>query len=192
MQKNKFLTVTLLLVLVLCIGILQLFKRQSQIESIKQRLELIEESGSPYAKLINQLPIYRDSIYSVYVTKILLEDKIVFLKKGSISKKQKESSFFVHLYPKDKSKLKEGTSHIPKNFKNNMTSFLYENEVYFVSKTKLPSIKISKLNLGQYGFRGDNSISWKIPELLTEEKIGKILKENKEDVQLFDLIGDSF
>lgn len=178
--------------LLVMLFVLQIQKRNKQIAIVQKRERALKATSSPFSKVLFQLPIYKDSVYRVYITKIDSATKLVFLKEGVLLEKQKESSFFVHIYPKDKEKLTGAINHIPNNFKNNVTSFIYENEEYFFSEINLPEIKISKLNLGQYGFRGDNSIDWKIPKLLTEKKIAKILDNNKEDVQLFELIGDSF
>lgn len=182
----------IIIVFTILVMLLQLNKRNTQKALVQKREIALKLSNNPFSKVLFQLPIYRDSVYRVYIIKIQSQIKIVFLRTETISEQQKESNFFVHIYPKDKNKLKDGINHIPNNFKNNATSFLYENKEYFVSETNLPEIKINKLNLGQFGFRGDNSISWHIPELLTEEKVGKILKENNEEIKLFELIGDSF
>lgn len=187
-QRWKWVVIALTVLVML----LQLNKRNTQKILAQKREIALKLTNNHLSKVLFQLPIYRDSVYKVFIIKFKSQNKIIFLKKGEISEKQKGSSFFVHIYPKDKKKLKNGLNHIPNNFKNNVTSFLYKNEEYFISETNLPEIKISKLNLGQFGFRGGNGINWKIPKLLTQKKIGKILKDNKEDVQLFELIGDSF
>lgn len=190
-SKKQLIRIVLPVILVL-LFFFQIKKRNSQIAIFEKRETALKLTNSPFSKVLFQLPIYRDSVYRIYITKINKINKLVFLAKGNVTEKQRESSFFVHIYPKNKKKLTEGINHIPYNFKNNVTSFLYNNEMYFVSQTNLPDLKISKLNLGQFGFRGDNNISWHVSDLLTEEKIGKILKENKEGIKLFELIGDSF
>lgn len=172
--------------------VLQIQKRNEQ-RTEKQKRELaLKATNNELSKVLFQLPIYRDTVYSVYLVNLRSKNKIVFLRKGNLSDKQRESSFFVHIYPKDKNILDKGASHIPNNFKNNVTSFFYNGEQYFVSETGLPQIKISKLNLGQFGFRGDNSVSWKTSELIKDIDMGRILKENKEEIPLFDLNGNSF
>ncbi len=190
--SKKNLKIIVLLILLVVLAIFQIQKRNAQKEGAAQREAALKATNTPFKKVLFQLPIYRDSIYKVYLVNILSDNKIVFLRKGEISEKQRESSFFVHIYPKDKNKLEKGSSHIPNNFKNNVTSFFYNNEEYFISETTLPEIKISKLNLGQFGFRGNNAVSWKISELLIEKDIGKVLKENREDMEIIELIEDSF
>jgi len=177
---------------ILALTVFQVNKRNEQITVRQERELALKATNNPLSKVLNQLPIFRDSIYSVYIIKDKDSNKIVFLKKGTITLKQKESNFFVHIYPKDKNALKMSINHIPNNFKNNVTKFIFRNEKYFVSQTNLPNIRISKLNLGQFGFRGDNNVSWKIPHLLIDKKIANILKQNKEDVQLFGTNEDSF
>lgn len=177
---------------VVTLTIFQLIKRNEQITVRQERELALKSTNNPLNKVLFQLPIYRDSIYSVYIIKDQDSSKIVFLKKRTITVKQKESNFFVHIYPKDKNALKNSLNHIPNNFKNNVTKFIFKNEKYFVSQTNLPNIRISKLNLGQFGFRGDNNVSWKIPDLLIDKKIAGILKQNKEEVQLFGTNEDSF
>jgi hypothetical protein len=190
--SKKQLIRIILPILLVGLLVLQIQKRNEQ-RAEKQKRELaLKATNNELSKVLFQLPIYRDTVYSVFLAHIRCSNKIIFLRKGNLSDKQKESRFFVHIYPKDKSILEKGASHIPNNFKNNVTSFFYEGEQYFVSDTSLPQIKISKLNLGQFGFRSDNSVSWKTNELLNDRDMGRILKENKEETELFDLNKDSF
>ena len=190
--SKKHLKIIVPLILLVLLGIFQIQKRNTQKEALAQRELALKAANNPFSKVLFQLPIYRDSVYKVYLVKMGSASKIVFLKKGAVSQKQEESSFFVHIYPKDESNLEKGMSHIPNNFKNNVTSFFYNSKAYFFSETTLPEIKISKLNLGQFGFRGDNSLSWKTTELITDKKMDRIVKENKEEIQLFKLSEDSF
>lgn len=179
----------------IAIGMLCFFqvqKRNAQRNLIQERQLALKAANHPLSKVVFQLPIYRDTVYRVYLVKETSKNKLVFLKKGCITDKQRESSFFVHIYPKDKKKLDEGINHIPNNFKNNVTSFVFNSENYYVSETDMPDLKISKLNLGQFGFRGDNSVSWQTSSLLDHEHMQRIVKENKEDVPLFSVNQVSF
>lgn len=191
LSKKQLIRVILPIFLVVLL-VLQIQKRNEQRTERQKRELALKATNNELSKVLFQLPIYRDTVYSVFLVHIRSNNKIVFLRKGNLSERQRESSFFVHIYPKDKNILEKGTSHIPNNFKNNVTSFFYNGEQYFVSETSLPQIKISKLNLGQFGFRGDNSVSWKTSELLKDIDMGRILKENKEEIPLFDLNGNSF
>lgn len=183
-------TIVLLLIAALCF--FQVQKRNIQKKILEEKHQALKATNHPLSKVLFQLPIYRDTVYKVYLVNTNAQNKLVFLRKGNLTNKQRESSFFVHIYPKNKKRLDNGINHIPNNFKNNVTSFVFNNENYFVSETSLPNIKISKLNLGQFGFRGDNSVSWKTSSLIEDEDMQRIVKENKEDVQLFSVDQVSF
>ncbi len=172
--------------------IFQLNKRNTQIKDREVQVQLLEQTNSPYAKLLNQLPIYRDSVYNIYIANIQGSNKIVFIKKDSLSDVQRRSKFFIHIYPRDHGILAAQADHVAFNFKNNIKVFRYKGVQYFVSDTELPPYIIEKLNAGQYGYKGNNDINWKISGLLLGEKIGKILKENNEYTPIFEFERETF
>lgn len=180
------------LTLATAIIILQANKRNKQQSSQESFEKKIGVSNSDYAKLITQRSIYRDSIYLIYVANIDGEQELIFIKKDSLTVVQRESKFFVHLYPKDSSLIKESIDHIALDFKNNPREFHVDGRKYYVSSRKLPDIEIKKLNLGQYGFRGDNAINWRINRLLVGSEIARTLRENNEDMDIFEYVPDSF
>lgn len=172
--------------------VFQIKKRNSQIEFRNQEQQVIINSSSEYAKLLKQRSIYRDSIYRIYITNINDSKELVFLKKDSLTNRERESKFFVHLYPKDAKDLLGSTNHNPINFESNFISFNFNEQVYHVAHTKLPTYEIEKLNLGQYSFRGDNSINYKIKKLILGTNVAKILKENKESINNFKYQEETF
>ena len=170
----------------------QLKKRNTRTASIDSEKHAVKKANSEYAKLILQRSIYYDSIYKIYIANINERKELVFIKKGRLSAMQNESKFFVHIYPLDTLDLVGKANHNPLNFKSNFTSFFYKEEEYHVARTILPDYKIEKLNLGQYAFRGDNTINYKTENLIYSEHIGKILKENGEDMPIFECVEDTF
>lgn len=143
-------------------------------------------ANSPYVKLLEQLPIYRDSSYYIYLANINSEPKIIFLKKDSISEKQRKSKFFLHIYPNDKTLLGENKfGNLAYEFNNNVKSFSFKENVYFVSSANLPNIKINKINAGQYGFKGNGNINWSINSLIEALSIKRTLEVNKEKMSQF-------
>ena len=172
--------------LLMTIIFFQIQKKNEYIKEKKEEKEAIEQANSEFVKLLGQRPIYRDSIYKIYIARFGEHNTIVFLRKDSISEVQKESRFFLHLYPRDKTLLGESESKSPSfDFKNNVSSFTFKQSKYFVSSTNLPDIMIGKINVGQYGFRGDSKITWQISSLLNAGSIEEILKINKEENNIF-------
>ncbi|MDT0554156.1 hypothetical protein [Urechidicola vernalis] len=161
-------------------------KRSAQ--SIKTEKESLikKEANSEYVYLLDKQPVYRDSIYNIYISEINSDTEIIFIKSDTLSEKQRKSKFFVHVYPADKNELDEGMNFIGLDFKNNSQQFIYNGRKYFVSSTTLPYINIDKINVGQYAFNGDSSINWRIKELLKRESVLKILDVNKENIFMFD------
>ncbi|MGY3795212.1 hypothetical protein [uncultured Aquimarina sp.] len=152
----------------------------------KREKEVVKPKLSPYVKLLEKTPIYNDSIYSIYITSINNKDKIYYVKKGELSEVQKNSKFFLHVYPVDKSLLKEKTSNLAFDFKNNAVKFMFNNEVYYVSQTDVPDLYIDKINTGQYGYNGDPAINWRIKSILRSKKILPIIKQNGDRIYLLD------
>ncbi len=172
--------------LLMTIIFFQVQKKNQYIKDIEENTRAKELANSEFVKLLDQRPIYTDSIYKIYIAKFGEYNKIVFLRKDSISEVQKESRFFLHLYPRDKTLLGESKSKSPSfDFKNNVSSFTFKQSKYFVSSTNLPDILIDKINVGQYGFRGDGKITWQISSLLNAKSIEEILKINKEENNIF-------
>lgn len=189
--KKHLARITAVFLLVLIV-LFQLKKRSSQLELVEKQKQSIKNAKSEYAKLISQRSVYSDSIYKIYVANIKGNKELVFLRKGALTDMQKESNFFVHVYPKNPQKLIGKANHNPINFENNFTSFLYNGKEFHIAHTILPNYKVEKLNLGQYAFRGDNSINYKIEHLIESKHIAKILKENKEDMAVFDYVEEIF
>lgn len=192
MPSKKQLLKIVIPILLLVILVLQINKRNTQLNLLKQKEQAILNANSNYAKLLSQRSIYRDSIYKIFVANIEGKKEIVFLKKGTLTDLQKESKFFVHLYPKNQKDLLGKANHNPINFESNFTSFDYEGQLYHVAHTELPDYVIEKLNLGQYSFRGDNSINYKIQKLIIGTEIARVLKENKEEMNIFEYLQETF
>ena len=150
------------------------------------------KTGSEYSKLLAQRGVYSDSVYKIFIANFDGKKEIVFLKKGTLTDMQQESKFFVHLYPKNQKDLLGKANHNPINFESNFTSFDYEGQLYHVAHTELPDYVIEKLNLGQYSFRGDNSINYKIQKLIIGTEIARVLKENKEEMNIFEYLQETF
>lgn len=101
MRKNKnYYIVALVLIIII---IFQINKKNKAIANDKVKVDNI----SDYDELIDLVPIYKDETYYVYIAKILNIPKILYLSRNNISQIQKESKFFVHLYPKDTTLLKD-------------------------------------------------------------------------------------
>ena len=135
---------------------------------------------SDYDVLLDYFPVYKDSIYNIYIATISNIPKIIFLKKKKINSRQKESKFFVHIYPKNDSLLTANQSFIGFDFKNNTKEYNLRGKKVYISELALPKINIKKINTGQYGFRGDLEISWIVEKILTSEEIRKNLYANNE------------
>ncbi|WP_157483712.1 hypothetical protein [Maribacter hydrothermalis] len=185
----KYSILPIILVLLL---FFQIRKRNEQIEQRNNKQEAINSSNSVYAKLLNQRSIYRDSVYSIYIAVINDSAELIFLKRDTLNNIQRQSKFFVHLYPKDKKDLLGKTNLNAIDFKSNFSSFTINGRLFNVAHTKLPDYDIEKLNLGQYGFNGNNDVNYKISHLIDGEKVATILKENKETIENFKEIDKSF
>jgi len=172
--------------------VLQSNKLNQQLDSKRAFEQLLKNSPNPYIKLLRHRSIYADSIYKVYIANIKDEKQLIFVAKDSLSEIQRESKFFVHVYPIDSTLLKKGVDHLAYDFKNNVREFDISGKKYFVSSQALPNLKIKKLNLGQYGYSKDNSITWRIDHLLIGTEIARTLRENKEDMQIFEYVPETF
>ena len=179
MKNTKSMFTIIIPITVIGIFFLQIEKRNHNLNELRQIEAYKEKANSKYVKLLDQFPVYRDSIYSIYIANFDRKHKIVYLQKDSISNVQKGSKFFLHIYPHDQTLLLK-TSFLPFDFKGYFEKFTFNETDYFLASTDLPKFDINKINTGQYGFEGDNNINWKIDGLLTAEKIDKTLKENKE------------
>jgi len=179
MKNRKLLLTIIFLITVIVIIVLQIEKRNNSLVE-RSRIEIYKKkANSKYVKLLEQFPIYRDSVYAIYIANFNGNHEIVYLLKDSVSKVQRGSKFFLHIYPKDQTLLFE-SNFLPFDFKSNFEEFIFNEKKYFLASTNLPKIEINKINTGQYGFVGDNNINWEINGLFTAEKIEKILKMNKE------------
>lgn len=159
---------------VLIIVIFQIYKKlpgENKFNSHKAKI-------TEYDKLLYYYPVYKDSIYYIYITKITGVPKIIYLNKDSISDMQRNSKFFLHLYPKDSSLLKDNQSFLAFDFKNNVSKYNLKGRQVYISEQQLPKFKIKKINTGQYGYDGDPKINWRIQELINAEDIDKNLKGN--------------
>lgn len=192
MPSKKQLLKIVIPILLLIILALQINKRNTQLHLRKQKEQAILNANSNYAKLLSQRSIYRDSVYKIFVANFDGKKEIVFLKKGTLTNMQQESKLFVHLYPKNQKDLLGKANHNPINFDSNFTSFDYDGQLYHVAHTELPDYVIEKLNLGQYAYRGDNSINYKIQKLILGKDIAKILKQNNESMINFEYVEETF
>ncbi|WP_286812144.1 MULTISPECIES: acyltransferase family protein [unclassified Maribacter] len=182
----------LVTIIVGTILILQANKRNIQLDKKEKQQIMMLKTGSEYSKLLAQRGVYSDSVYKIFIANFDGKKEIVFLKKGTLTDMQQESKFFVHLYPKNQKDLLGKANHNPINFESNFTSFDYEGQLYHVAHTELPDYVIEKLNLGQYSFRGDNSINYKIQKLIIGTEIARVLKENKEEMNIFEYLQETF
>lgn len=175
--SKRNIVIILILILIL---IFQIKKRHNDLSEIIQKELLLKQANSEYVKLVNQIPVYRDTTFNIYISNISEELKIVFFKKHTITPTQKESNFFIHIYPKDKT-LVEGLNRnfLALDFKADFNQFNYNNDVYYFTSRNLPDFEIEKINIGQYGFQGDNSISWQIKSLLEASYLSEIVNYNK-------------
>ena len=137
----------------------QIRKRNAQLVLIENHRDAIAKANSPYVKLLNQFPVYRDSIFSIYISKIEDKNKIIFVAKDSLTEVQKESDFFVHIYPKNKNLLKITLITWHLILKNNTSSFVFWENKYFYAETNLPNFTIEKINLGQYNYRETTALT---------------------------------
>ncbi|MGO4919926.1 hypothetical protein [Maribacter spongiicola] len=190
-SKKQLIRIILSIILVL-LFVFQIKKRNKQIKERNNLQQEIQNSSSPYAKLLNQRSIYRDSTYSVYVALINTNKELVILKRDSLNNMQRKSKFFVHLYPKDIKNIESSANHNAIDFNSNFSSFVINDHLYNVAHTILPDYEIEKLNLGQYGYKGNNNVNYKISQLIDGRKVAIILKENKESIENFKDIDKSF
>jgi len=142
----------------------QNFKTDSQILLGIDRLKKLENKS--YLKFIDQRPIYKDSMYEIYIDQNEGVKKIIYLKKEIVSDKEIDSKFFLHVYPEDRTILKNGDNFLGFDFKNNVKVIEKDNQKYFISETILPNINMKLINTGLYGYKGNGQIYWQIKELL--------------------------
>src|SRR5690606_10106208 len=159
--SNKILLRSIYFSILVVIITLQVNKRSQELANREYIKDQIRKAQTEYGKLLTQRSVYRDSVYKVYIANIKHEKQLIFLKADELSNLRKESRFFVHLYPNDSSLLKDNVDHIALDFNNNAQKFEVAGKQYFASYTILPEIGIKKLNLGQYGYRGNNEINWR-------------------------------
>lgn len=185
-MNNKLIVRLIGAIVIIVLLFFQFKKRANDLRIINEKKNLIEKENFSYVKLLDQLPIYRDSVYKIYIANIEGDCKIIFLKKDSISEVQKKSKFFLHIYPQKDSLLIDSKSKLLAfDFYNNVSEFNYNQEKYFISSTTLPNFLIEKINTGQYGYEGDFAISWEIKDLLYLKSIKENLKFNKEKCNNF-------
>lgn len=165
----------------------QIQKRNKYINENREMVEAKEMANSKYVKLLDQLPVYHDSIYKIYISNFKEKSEIVFLRKDSLTKIQEKSKFFLHLYPKDTRFLSDTKSKLLAfDFDNNVSIFVFDETKYFVSSSPLPDFVIDKINTGQYGYEGNNEINWCIDKILIKESIKSVLSHNKEKIKAFE------
>lgn len=173
-------------ILVMLLFYFQLVKRNNKLLLINEKDHQIEMANSPYVKVLSQLPVYRDTIYRIYIANIEGNNEIIFLKKDSISEVQKRSKFFFHVYPQNEAILiKSKTKMLTYDFKNNAKEFTYNKEKYYVSSAVLPSFHIKKINVGQYAFNGNSKINWRVNKIITSQKVLEKMQMN--DIKMIDL-----
>lgn len=183
MINKLFLKNSLIIGILISIGLFASCKKEEKkpLDEVKVEKQVV----SPYSELLTKTPVYKDSVYSIYLTTIEGKDKILYLRDGSPSSIRQESKFFLHVYPTDKSLLGENkTGNLNYDFKNNATQFSHEGNNFYVSETNLPELDIDKINTGQYGYKGDGSINWRINKILTTETMRPIISQNGDDVVL--------
>lgn len=190
MKKKHIVLIGLILICLLTL--LQINKRNSKIENDENLYKQLKSSNSPFSKLITQRSVYRDSIYRIYIANINDTNKIIVSKEGNLTSMQENSKFFMHVYPVNKDLLNSKSTHIPLNFDSNFQSILLNGKTYHFASQNLPEFEISKLNLGQFGYKGNNQINWKISDLLFESEIAFILKDNDEEMSIFKPNLDNF
>jgi exopolysaccharide production protein ExoZ len=183
---------SLLIIIAVAILILQSNKKNIQLETKEKQQVMMLNTGTEYSKLLAQRSVFSDSVYKIFIAKIDGKKEILFLKRGALTDIQRHSKFFVHLYPKYKKDLLGKANHNPINFDANFASFDYDGHVYHVAHTELPDYVIEKLNLGQYSYRGDNSINYKIQNLILGIEIARVLRENKEAMNNFEYLEETF
>ncbi|MEL7271429.1 MAG: acyltransferase [Bacteroidota bacterium] len=172
--------------------VFQANRRSQQIEQQKLLEKQLGMAQTPYSRILTHRSVYRDSVYRVYIANIKNVNMLIFLATDSLTQMQKESNFFVHLYPKNKELLEKDNTHLNLNFENLPQQFEVGNKKYFYSSRTLPDLEVEKLNLGQYGFQGNNGINWKTNKLLLAEDIARILKDNDEEMPIFKFTRDNF
>lgn len=166
------------IVLIIVFQIYKKIEYQTEEEKISKAKIM---SNSEYVKLLDQLPVYRDSVFSIYIANFYDKNKIIYFKKDSITLLEANSKFFLHLYPKNKKLLNQvNSTNISYDFRSNFKSFKYMEKTYFYSEIDLPDFIIEKINTGQYGYNQNNSISWQIKHVLRGEYIKGVLGENGE------------
>ena len=113
-KSNKKIVITSLLVgVILIFSILVDFQGYSTIAKKKDDLEQkteITENRVAIEQLIedNINLIHKDSIYSIHLVNQLGINNLIFVYKDSLNERQKDDTFFLHVYLKDNSKLVSG------------------------------------------------------------------------------------
>jgi len=182
---NKFILKTVRIFLIaLSVSFLSSCKNETKKAPVEE-VKVEKPEVSPYAQILEKTPVYKDSVYSIYITTILGKDKIVYLREGTESSIRQESKFFVHVYPTDKELLGEKKQgNLGFDFKNNSKKMNLGGLDYYISETDLPEIDIDKINTGQYGYRGDGSINWSITKVLKTDLMQPIIEQNNDDAVL--------
>lgn len=170
--NNSLKRIVFFFVLVICV--LQAVKLNSHKDPT------IVGCSQEYLKFINLSPVYKDSTFNIYISQVESSNKIIFFKKDGISDRQLRSKFFLHIYPKDHRLLGEGQNLLTYDFRPKFFQCDLNGIKVYIAECDLPNIDINKINIGQYGYLGNNEISWRISAVLKSRHINEILQKNKE------------
>ena len=180
MIKKSVFKITTIFIAALGVCFLYSCKNETK-KPVVEEIKVEKDIVSPYAQLLEKTPVYKDSVYSIYITTIQDKDKILYLREGTESSIRQESKFFIHVYPTDKDLLgKKKQGNLNFDFKNNSKKVNIAGSDYYISETDLPEIDIDKINTGQYGYRGDGSINWSISKSLKTDLMQPIIELNND------------
>lgn len=185
-NRTKALKWVVLALILIVIALLQINYRNFKANEENELRLALEMTFSPYSKILLELPVHRDSLYNIYITNVNQKPHIIFFAPNGMTDVQLRSKFFVHVYPSDKKFLPQGENLMAFDFKKPVDSFVFRKKTYFFFAKELPEIQMHKINLGQYGYLGDNRVNWKIPEPITNEKIARVLYDNGEKIPFFE------
>lgn len=176
-EKSTYIVVVLCVLVVMVIVLKDYSSKEENIEAVQVAVK--RPANNSYLELLNKAAVYKDSICEIYIEELEGANRIIYLKRDTISEKEIESKYFLHVYPANKTLLKNGDNFLGLDFKNNVIEIEKDNQKYFFSDAILPNIKISAINTGLYGYKGNNSIYWQIENLLKPDSFNK-----ETDVQL--------
>ena len=149
----RFNKVTTALLLIACLLVSKTIIGQS---------DKLPELPKEYQSLIESKPLI-SNVFDVHLIESNGTQKLVYFSKGELTDKKRESPFFLHLHLLNENKTDQNgkpIKFINKDFKGEVKSYFFKGAEYHIAFKEISAFIYSKIETGQWNYKGDKTISW--------------------------------